>query len=143
MTQPQTITLPRPGFGQAAGFTLIEVIIVTVIIAILASVAIPSYTQYVRRNNRATAQALLADVASRQQQFFLNRRQYGSLADLGVAVPGDVSKHYTVTVVTTLPAGGAPTFTLTAAPQGGQAVDNCGTMTINQLGERTPAQGCW
>ncbi|HRK56222.1 MAG TPA: type IV pilin protein [Burkholderiaceae bacterium] len=143
MTSRYAITRATRPRRLAAGFTLIELIIVTVIVAILASVAIPSYTHYVQRNHRATVQALLADIASRQQQFFLNRRQFGSLSDLGVTVPADVASHYNVSVVTTLPAAGAPTFTLTAAPQGGQVSDHCGTMTINQLGERTPTQGCW
>jgi len=96
MTSRYAITRATRPRRLAAGFTLIELIIVTVIVAILASVAIPSYTHYVQRNHRATVQALLADIASRQQQFFLNRRQFGSLSDLGVTVPADVASHYNV-----------------------------------------------
>ncbi len=127
-----------------AGFTLIELIVVVTIVGILASIAIPSYTEYVRRNNRASAQALLSQLASRQQQYLLNQRQYGTLAQLGGVVQEGGAQHYTITVATAQPANAAPTFTLTATPTGGQAADRCGTLTLNQAGEKTAAStGCW
>lgn len=129
--------------SKASGFTLVELIVVMAVVAILAAIAIPSYSQYVLRNNRAQAQVVMSQVASLQQQYLLNRRQYGSLADLGATVPADVAAHYNVTVATDLPAVGSPTFTLTATPIGGQASDRCGTMTLDQAGAKTPASGCW
>ena len=48
------------------GFTLIEVMIVVVIVAILASIAFPSYQRYVLRSHRVEAQALLSEAAARQ-----------------------------------------------------------------------------
>ncbi len=124
------------------GFTLIELVIAMVVIGILAAISIPSYAAYVQRSNRVATQAFLADIASRQQQYLLNRREYGSLTDLGITVPGDISKSYTVTVTTALPANAPPNFTVTATPVGGQGAERCGTLTINSAGQKSPT-GCW
>ncbi|MEP6608963.1 MAG: prepilin-type N-terminal cleavage/methylation domain-containing protein, partial [Burkholderiaceae bacterium] len=61
---------------RSSGFTLIEVVVVMAVAAILAAVAIPNYGQYVMRSHRSEAQSFISDVASRQSQFFLDRRSY-------------------------------------------------------------------
>jgi type IV pilus assembly protein PilE len=123
------------------GVTLIELIVVVAIVAILVSVAYPSYREYVRRSNRAAAQAFLMDVSLRQQQRFLDVRSYAdSLETLGMATPSEVASFYTLTV--TPAAGPPPAFTLTAAPKGAQAADSCGTLQIDEAGAKIPAN-CW
>nr|ELD4571953.1 type IV pilin protein [Pseudomonas aeruginosa] len=52
------------------GFTLIELMIVVVIIAILAGIAYPSYDEYVKRGNRTEGQALLSEAAATQERYF-------------------------------------------------------------------------
>jgi type IV pilus assembly protein PilE len=126
--------------GQS-GFTLVELMITVVIVAILAAVAFPSYTQYVRRAHRADAQAVLMNVATRQQQYLLDSRAYaGSLSDLNVAVPSTVLSHYTVSVV--VGTSTVASFSVTATPLGPQAQDSCSAMSLDQAGVKSPAS-CW
>jgi type IV pilus assembly protein PilE len=58
------------------GFTLIEVMIVVAIIAILASVAFPSYQDYVTRAKLTEAMSGLSDGRIRMEQFFQDNRTY-------------------------------------------------------------------
>ena len=128
---------------RQAGFTLIEVIVVMVVIGILAAVAIPNYSEYVMRGHRASAQAYISDLASRQAQFFIDRRRYAdTVAALNVPAPAEIANRYTVTVVAA--AGPPSTFTVTATPNGPQAGDRCGVMTIDQTGTKVAAATrCW
>jgi len=121
------------------GFTLIEVMITVVIIAILASIAIPSYQRYVIRAKRSAAQAQMMEIANREQQFLLANRSYAdktTLAASGYSLPPEVAANYDYTI--TLPAAGAPPgFVLTFTPSGSQASD--GNLTLNNDGAKTPA----
>ena len=56
-----------------SGFTLIEVLIVVAILGILMSIAVPAYSEYIRRAHRAAAQQFLLDVAQRQEQYLAVR----------------------------------------------------------------------
>lgn len=104
-----------------AGFTLIELVIVIVIVALLAAIALPSYTRYVVRGNRAAAQSYMMDLAQREQQFLLDNRSYADQATLfGVdPQPSNVATQYTVTVVPNN-AATPPSFLITATPVAGQ-----------------------
>jgi type IV pilus assembly protein PilE len=126
---------------KSQGFTLIELMITVAIIGILAAVAYPSYLDQVRKARRAEAQAVLMNIAARQQQMLLDTRSYADTTSaLNVTVPATVQKTYGVTI--TVGTGAAPTFTATAAPSGSQAADQCGTMSINQAGTKSPSS-CW
>ncbi len=125
------------------GFTLIELVIAIAIVAILVSVALPSYREYVRRSVRAEAQAYMMAVAARQQQFLVDTRAYAAtLSAVGVTMPSNVSAAYTASLPT--PGTAPPSLTLTLTPSGGQASDSCGTLSINHSGNKTAAKtGCW
>jgi type IV pilus assembly protein PilE len=122
---------------KRSGFSLIELMIALAIIAILASIAIPSYRQYLIRSNRRAAQASLMDIANREHQYFVANRAYADDAELGYALPTDVSEHYTFDIVPDN-ASSPPIFTITFTPQGGQAGD--GDLTLNSEGEKTPPE---
>ncbi len=125
------------------GFTLIEVIVVVAIAAILAAIAIPNYSDYVLRSNRSSAQAFITDVASRQAQFFLDRRTYATtIAALNLTAPTEVGARYNVAIAVN--AGPPLTYSITATPTGAQLNDRCGALTIDQAGNKTAAATrCW
>jgi type IV pilus assembly protein PilE len=125
----------------SAGFTLLELMIAVIVVAILAVISLPSYAEYVKRGTRAEAQAFLMEVALRQQQRLVDRREYAAtIADLGLALPASLTGKYTVAM--TVPAIVPPAFTLAAAPQGAQTTEGCGTLTLDSAGQRSPAS-CW
>lgn len=122
---------------RKSGFTLIELMVVCAIIGIIAAVAYPSYTRYVVKGNRAATQAHLIDLAQRQQQFFADSRTYAdTVAELNMTTPTEVSRHYTLSIVTS--DGPPPSFTITATPiaTGAQASD--GALSIDSNGAKTP-----
>ncbi|MBS1135727.1 MAG: pilus assembly protein PilE [Burkholderiaceae bacterium] len=125
------------------GFTLIELLVVMVIAGILAAIAIPNYSEYVVRSNRSAAQSFIANVASRQAQFFLDRRTYATtVAALNLPVPAEVATRYAFAI--DVQAGPPLTYTVTATPTGPQVNDRCGALTINQAGNKTAAgPRCW
>ena len=126
------------------GFTLIEVAVVMAVAAILAAVAIPNYSEYVMRSHRSAVQSFISDVASRQSQFFLDRRNFAAtVGALNMAAPpADVTARYTIAIAVV--AGPPAGFQVSATPIGTQATDRCGLLTIDQAGNRTAVgTRCW
>lgn len=124
------------------GFTLIEIMIVVVIIGILASIAYPSYQEYVRRANRAEGQAFLLDIAARQERFFSQNNAYvtsaSEVSKLGGAASSETNK-YGLSISAGAGSGG---FALTATPNFTDT--KCGALTLNAKGERGAGDtDCW
>jgi type IV pilus assembly protein PilE len=116
------------------GFTLIELIVVMVIIAILAALAVPTYRDAVRKSKRRAAQSVMMEIANREQQYFVANREYADEGALGFVLPPEVDEFYTFSI--TPDAGPPPGFTITFDSQGMQAAD--GDLTLNSAGEKTP-----
>ena len=120
------------------GFTLLELMIVVAIVGILAAVALPSYTSYLVKGNRAVVQAFMMDIASREKQYLLDARSYAiDLTTLQMTVPAEVSNHYSACCNITVVAS-PPSFIITAIPTSSQQVGD-GTLTLASDGTKTPA----
>ena len=133
------------------GFTLIELMIAVVIVAILASIAVPSYRNYVLRSHRVEATAALLKVAAAQEKFYLQNNTYtenvGDVAGLGFSTD-DVTDNfptengwYKITVTD----ADNESFTLTAEAQGDQVNDSdCSEFTLESSGAKSATgESCW
>ena len=146
---------------QNAGFTLIELMIVVVIIAILAGIAYPSYQNSIRKTNRTDAREALTRIAALQERYFFSNSAYGALTDLGLTVDGTKhetpEEHYDITLLDddiecTSGSNTYPCFTLVATPKSVQQLKDlqCATLSITHTGNRTatgsgtdPSKDCW
>ena len=113
------------------GFTLIELMIVVVIVAILASIAIPSYQDYIRRGRITEAVSTLSEARVKMEQFFQDNRTY-----VGTCVSNTVAPPLTNTANWTFACSGQSTtgYLMTATGISGM-VDF--VYTINEANTRT------
>ncbi|MFA6903153.1 MAG: type IV pilin protein [Gallionellaceae bacterium] len=120
------------------GFTLIEVMIVVVIIAILSAVAIPSYRDYVIRGQLVEGTTALSEGRIRLEQFFQDNRAYNAA---GSPCPANTAL-FTYNCATA-----QNTYTLTATGIAGLAGFEYTLDQANAKTSTTPvsggAVGCW
>ena len=123
------------------GFTIIELMIVLIIVAILVALAYPSFVQYARKAKRGEAQHLLLNWAINQEIYRSNNSTYASKDDL----PAPTNEYYAFDTV------GDPTATvyvLQADAGGDQANDrakdgsSCEVLSLDQNGVKSPP-ACW
>ena len=133
---------------QARGFTLIELMIVVTVMALLAAVAVPSYTEHVARSRRADAKQSLLELAQKLERYYTERGTYANaaLGNSGVYPSSSRAGFYTLAIS----AQSADGFTITATPTGAMTGDACGRYSYNQLGEQGVGNGatlsaakCW
>ena len=63
---------------SSAGFTLIELMVVCTVVAILAAIALPSYTDYIRRGQLQEGISALSDYQVKLEQYYQDYRSYGN-----------------------------------------------------------------
>lgn len=133
------------------GFTLVELMIALVIVAILAAIALPSYQDSVLKAKRADAKDILLRIAQTQERHFTQWARYASnlsggagATNLGLTADDLESQGGDYNVTLTNP--GATTYTLVATPNHADA--DCGNLTLTQDGERdvtgsSAPEDCW
>jgi type IV pilus assembly protein PilE len=128
--------------ANAAGFTLIELMITVAVIAILAAIALPNYFDYVTRSRLVEAKTSLVDMRTRLEQYFLDNRAFP--ATPCTPIPPMATKFFTVTCAT-----GADTYTVTATGIGSMAgfvftIDQANTKkTTGVKSGWTTSTTCW
>ncbi|HTP71946.1 MAG TPA: type IV pilin protein [Burkholderiaceae bacterium] len=150
---PTLKSLPR----RQGGFTLIELVIALAIVAILASIAMPSYQGYVRRGQLADAFTTLADMRVKMEQYYQDNKFYGSASNATTCpqLPGysafPVATKYFSVDCGPGSANATPlqTFKLTAAGTGGlttgyqYTLDNAGTKGTDKFANNSTTAACW
>jgi len=138
--------------ARSAGVTLLELMAVVLIIGVLGTIAVNSYRGYLLRTNRTEARMALLQIQANQEKFFLQNNRYADTAELslgttadppGLGIPATTpSSYYTITLARPT----TTTYTATATAINGQTKDAaaCQTLTINEVGTRTPTgNDCW
>jgi type IV pilus assembly protein PilE len=138
------------------GFTLIEVMITVAIIAILAGVALPSYTDYLRRGQIQEAFTHLSDFRIKMEQYYQDNRNYGATTGTVCATDATAStwsgfspsdaKYFTYGCTTS---NTGQAYVITATGSSARAVGH--VYTVNQAGNKTTslfkgdavATTCW
>jgi type IV pilus assembly protein PilE len=124
------------------GFTLVELMVTVAIIAILASIALPSYQDSVRQTRRAAAQADLMELASHMERLYTANSSYGNAS---TALPDLGTEFYTVSFANNEPDDDS--FIIIAEPTGSQADDACGDLSISNTGavgvSQSTVAACW
>lgn len=122
------------------GFSLVELMVTFAVIAILATIAIPAYSEYVKEGKVAEATSTLADLRIRTEQFFQDNRTYINAPCLP---PANTVKHFIFTCD-----AGPTTYTITATGRSDQSLSGF-RFTIDQnnlktsIYEGVPGDSCW
>ena len=125
------------------GFTLIEVMITVAIVAILASIALPSYSAYLQRSRVPPALDALSAVATRLEQRYQDTGSYADGAACGLAMP--TVENFTLACALS---DGGQGFALTATGGGRMSgytytIDHRGVRATTAHPKGVPATSCW
>lgn len=128
-----------------SGFTLIELMIVVAVVAILAAIAYPSYTDSVLKSRRGQAKADMAEVAQMLERFHTEKNTYVGFVLNPAQSPKTGTARYTLALNPA--ATTQSTFTIVATATVGQDKDRCGNLSLTHAGGKGNTKGtlaeCW
>lgn len=110
--------------------TLIELLIVVAVMAILLTSAVPAYRGYTLRVHRTEAVRMLLQASMCQERLAASRGSY----DTGKCRPA--SEHHRYQITYSPEDTQSPTYVATAVPSGPQKADPCGSLILDQSGNR-------
>jgi len=128
---------------KSRGLTLVELMVVVAVLAIVATIGYPLYTDQVQKSRRYDAQGALLNLGNQLEQHRAMQPNVGYtgfvLSDFS-DLSDRLSNHYNFAVTL-----GTTTYDLTATPVSGssQAGDRCGTLTVDEQGQTSPGDNCW
>ncbi|WP_311197237.1 type IV pilin protein [Pseudomonas sp. GCEP-101] len=116
------------------GFTLLELMIAVVVVGILAAIALPSYSAYVRRAACEDGKGTLTGAAGLLERYRAQQNTYTG-ATLGAYAQSPVDGSAVLTIAANIDASGT-SYTLTATPVNGGVLAGRGTITLTSTGVR-------
>jgi type IV pilus assembly protein PilE len=137
------------------GVTLVELLTVVLVVGILAAIAMPSYTSYMRKTKRADAKVMLTSAAQQLERCYTRLSSYndgnndvaGGICGLPIGANATGTYSLSIAFGTTPLLPPDQSYTLKAAPLGNQAQDtHCGSFTLTQINVKavsTGATDCW
>ncbi len=121
------------------GFTLLELLIVVVILAVLAGLALPQYIRTIARSKEAEGWQNLATLRSAETRYYAEWEKFtGTVGLLDVEDPNAATRRYFKYFLTADNVAVPPTFTLRGdpTPVGGVSVTGVRTLTLNKDGSK-------
>ncbi|MDW7746178.1 type IV pilin protein [Halomonas sp.] len=147
MTPTSTQSRPQGPSGSprlSAGFTLIELLIAVAVIGILAAIAYPNYTKYVKEARVSDGQAKLMEIAGRLERCYTVTSDYTKTGDGSACVTFDVPSEEGFYSISPYASGAVSTSAFKIKATGSSDEVACTELWVEQTGQRgsTP-DGCW
>jgi type IV pilus assembly protein PilE len=121
---------------ETAGFSLIELLIVTVIVAILSTLALPAYVGFIRESRRSDATIALMELAAAAERHYATNSTFSGVTP-ATLLGRDFSEdgHYRL-AVTVSEEGQRYTASATPLDEGSQMNDRCYRYLLDSVGQR-------
>lgn len=134
--------VPRP--REQSGLSLLEILVVITIIAVLLSLAIPSYQRYVQRGQRADAIRGLLEITACQERIRASSGYYNTGQCLD-----NMNNDYYRFILEPVDQAASLVYKAKASPVDRASNDSCGSLSLDQSGTRgisgdpTRLAACW